>query len=68
MKRIKWVNIIEILILITTTIIILHDLYRTMIQGYSFTWFGILTFIFAIIEGAIICEDLEQKIKIALKN
>ncbi len=68
MKRIKWVNIIEILILIVCTLIILHDVYMIMFKGYSFTWFGILTFMFAIIEGSIITENLEEKIKIALKN
>ena len=68
MKRIKWVNVIEIIILMMCTVLILSDIYNLMFRSYSFTWFGLITFISVIIQGSIIFEDLENKIKIALKN
>ena len=50
----------ELMALILCTAIVLHDSYMIM--------FGFITFISVIIQGSILYEKLEQKIKIALKN
>ena len=68
MKRIKWINVMELIALILCTIIILHDSYMIMFKSYSFTWFGFITFVFVIIQGSIMYEKLEQKIRTALKD
>ena len=68
MKKIKWINVMELMALILCTAIILHDSYMIMFKSYSFTWFGFITFVFVTIQGSILYEKLEQKIKIALKN
>lgn len=68
MKKIKWINVMELITLILCTIIILHDSYMIMFKSYSFTWFGFITFVFVIIQGSIMYEKLEHKIRTALKD
>lgn len=67
MKRIKWKNIILLLILLTTTYLIVKDIYTITIYSWiignmhSFTWLGVLTFsIEIVIGGGLIDYFIEQ--------
>lgn len=53
-RKIKWDNIALLIILIVSTIIILHDLYVLLIMPWinsnvlGWTWWGLLTFIISL--------------------
>lgn len=61
-RKIKWENIVLSIIFVICALIVLHDLYvlliepifTTMIKGW--TWYGLLTFIIALIKGCIILD------------
>ena len=54
MKRIKWKNLLVMIALIISLIVVLHDAYYLTIYStitgnlYSFSWYGLITFIVAI--------------------
>lgn len=67
MKRIKWKNIILLLILLTTICLIVKDIYTITIYSWitgnmhCFTWLGVLTFsIEIVIGGGLIDYFIEQ--------
>lgn len=55
MKKIKWNNIALLIIAILSTSVVLHDIYMLTISSFTtgylatFTWFGLATFILALI-------------------
>ncbi len=67
MKRIKWKNLIVLIMLISSLLVILHDTYYltlySFITGkiYSFTWYGLITFILAFLIGGASYEYLKDK-------
>ena len=69
MKKVKWKNVIKLLILLLSIIVILHDLYMltfaSWISGqlYGWTWYGLLTFILFCSIASMIYEDFEEQIK-----
>ena len=67
MKRIRWKNIILLLILLVTISLILKDIYTITLYSWitgnmhSFTWLGVLTFsIEIVIGGGLIDYFIEQ--------
>jgi hypothetical protein len=62
MKKIKWVNILKVVVAIPCAILVLHDLCAVMfgiIFGPMASWtsFGLATFIMAIIELCILFDE-----------
>lgn len=71
MKRlkIKWINVIKLILLIISILVILHDTYMLTLASwftgklYSFSWFGLMTFILFCIIAGIIYNDFKEQIK-----
>ena len=59
MKKIKWFNLIKLLILVASIGLVIHD-YCLLIIGYGFTWFGLATNIMAWFLIGSIIEDFEN--------
>lgn len=71
MKRlkIKWINVIKLILLIISILVILHDMYMLTLASwftgklYSFSWFGLMTFILFCGIAGIIYNDFKEQIK-----
>lgn len=71
MKRvkIKWSNVIKLILFVFCVYMILHDLYMITIHSYiagnmyRWTWLGFVTFISFIIVASEIYDDFEEQIK-----
>lgn len=67
--KIKWLNVIKLILFIFCVYMILHDLYMITIHSYitgnmySWTWYGLLTFILFCSTAGMIYEDFEEQIK-----
>ena len=67
--KIKWLNVIKLIIFIFCVYMILHDLYMITISSWitgkmcSWTWLGFMTFILFIIIAGAIYDDFEEQIK-----
>jgi len=62
-RKIKWGNVIKLIILIGCTVLILHDYYLIIFKLGMFTWFGVATHIFWWIIVYSILEDFEEQIE-----
>lgn len=70
MRKIKWKNVGLTIILIICAGIVLHDLYvlliepilTTMVKGW--TWYGLLTFIIALITSCSIIDYFNDELNI----
>lgn len=67
MKKIKWLNVIKLMLLIFSIVMILKDLYYMTWYSWEreiiscWTWYGFITFfIYCCIAGAVI-EDIVEK-------
>lgn len=67
--KIKWINVLKLIVLIYCVYMILHDLYIITVQScitgnmYGWTWLGFGTFILFMIISSTIYEDFENQIK-----
>ena len=61
--KIKWDNVIKLLIFLFCVGLILHDFYLVAIKFYSWTGIGFATFLLAIITASTIYSDFEDQIK-----
>ena len=67
--KIKWLNVIKLILFIFCVYMILHDLYllsiHSLITGnmYGWTWLGFITFILFVITASTIYEDFRDQIK-----
>lgn len=68
-KKIKWINVIKAIVFIFCISMILHDVYMLTVASwvtgklYSWTWFGLLTFILFCSIAGMIYDDFEEQIK-----
>ncbi|MBP5426694.1 MAG: hypothetical protein J6Y29_02180 [Clostridiales bacterium] len=62
MKKIKWFNVIKLVILIASIGLIAHDFWFLII-GYGFTWFGLFTNIMAWFLIGDIIENFKEEIE-----
>lgn len=66
LKRIKWLNVLKIVGFIGCLALIIHDFYMITVYSWihsvsvGFTWFGLGTFIAAIMIASLLYEDLEE--------
>lgn len=71
MKRlkIKWINVIKLILFIFCISMILHDMYMLTLYSWftgnscGFTWFGLLTFILFCSIAGLIYDDFEEQTK-----
>lgn len=74
LRKIKWLNVLEMLIFIGCLALVIHDLYMITIYSWiksisvGFTWFGLGTFVLALMGIGTIYEDLEEKANIPTKK
>lgn len=67
--KIKWINVIKLIVFIFCISMILHDMYMLTIGSwvtgnlYGWTWYGFLTFILFCTVAGMIYEDFEEQIK-----
>lgn len=67
--KIKWLNVIKLILFIFCVYMILHDLYMITIHSYitgnmyNWTWLGFITFILFIIVAGAIYDDFEEQTK-----
>lgn len=67
-KKIKWKNIILLVILLLCVYIVIHDLFMLTIYSWitsnlvSWTWFGLAIFIVALIIGIFIIDFFKKEI------
>ncbi len=61
-KKIKWLNVIKLLLMLFCIGVILHDFYYLVI-GYGFTWLGFGTHILCWLFVSMIYDDFEEQIK-----
>lgn len=69
MKNVKWLNVIKLLVLLVCISMIIRDIWLVGFSyiftdtSYSFTWFGLITFILFGIIANIIIDDFKEQIK-----
>lgn len=74
LKKIKWLNALEILLFFGCLALVIHDLYMITIYSWiksisvGFTWLGLGTFVLALMAIGVIYEDLEEKANIPTKK
>lgn len=67
-KKIKWKNIILLVILLLCVYIVIHDLFMLTIYSWitsnlvGWTWFGLAIFIIALIAGGFIIDFFKKEI------
>lgn len=67
LKRVKWLNVLEIVGFIGCLALIVHDLFMVTIYSWitsnmvGWTWFGFVTFVVAIMIASITFDDLEEQ-------
>lgn len=67
--KIKWLNVVKLILFIFCVYMILHDLYMITIHSYitgnmySWTWLGFITFILFIVVAGAIYDDFEEQTK-----
>jgi len=67
--KIKWVNVIKLIVFIFCISMILHDIFMLTIYGwvtgnlYGWTWLGFITFILFCSIAGMIYEDFEEQIE-----
>lgn len=72
--KIKWKNLGLLLVLIISVSIIIHDLFMITIYSLinslsvSWTWYGINTFVIAIMAGNLAYDDLKEIVKHSIKK
>lgn len=62
MKKIKWGNVLKLIIVAGCILAILHDAYSVAFNLGGFTMFGLLTHILTWLVLDYICEDLEEQV------
>lgn len=68
-KKIKWVNVIKLLIFLFCIGVIAKDFYMLTIYSWitgkycGYTWFGFLTAIYLLLLASAIYDDFEEQIK-----
>lgn len=68
-RKIKWLNVIKLMVFVLCVCGILHDIYvltiKTAITGnmYGFTWFGLITFLLLFGVAVCIYADFEEQTK-----
>lgn len=69
MKKIKWVNVLKIILFMVCLGIILHDVYMLTIYSSitgklcTYTWFGFLTFLIACMGAGLLYLDFDEQTK-----
>lgn len=69
MLKIKWLNVLKLILFIFCVYMILHDLYMitiySLITGnmYGWTWYGFGTFILFVIVAGMIYDNFEEETK-----
>lgn len=63
MKKIKWGNVIKLIILVLSGYLVLHDMFMLVFKFATFTWFGLITFIGALFLISAILEDFNEQTK-----
>lgn len=61
--KIKWGNVVKLIIALFCIGVILHDLYLVTFKFAMFTWLGLGTHIFCWVIVATVYEDFEEQIK-----
>jgi len=61
--KIKWGNVIKLIIGLICIGVILHDFYYLTIKFGCFTWFGLFTNLMCWVIVGMIYEDFEEQIK-----
>ena len=67
-KKIKWVNILKFMILISCLLLIINDIFMITIYGWitnnmaSWTWFGFGTFVLALVIAILILDDFDEQL------
>lgn len=67
--KIKWLNVIKLILFVFCVYMILHDLYMITIHNYitgnmyGYTWLGFITFILLVMIAGIIYDDFEEQMK-----
>lgn len=67
MKKIKWKNVIKLLIMLACICIVIHDIYMVSFSQFftgnlvGWTWFGFISFIIAFIVASILFDSLFGK-------
>lgn len=61
-KKIKWFNLLVLLIYIFTSIILLNDLYNIIIKWACYSWFGLITGSMALVINMCALEYIQERI------
>lgn len=59
--KIKWINVIKLVIFAFCISVIIHDLFLITFTGAGWTWLGFITFILFVLLAGAIWEDLEEQ-------
>lgn len=62
MKKINWINVLKLVVMLSCISMIIHDSYK-LIVGYGWTWLGFSTFILFWLIAGIIFEDFKDQLK-----
>jgi len=69
MKKVKWLNVIKLLVLIVCLGVVIHDLYMVIVYPLitsnlvGWTYWGLFTFFISLCFAYEICEDFKEEIK-----
>lgn len=63
MKKIKWGNVIKANLLLASIIWILYTSIKVSIGGACFSWFGLITFFYAMLTVMAVTEDFDNQIE-----
>lgn len=61
-KKIKWFNILVLLIYMFTSIILLKDLYNIIIKWASYSWLGLITGSMALVINVCALEYMQERL------
>ena len=67
-KKVKWLNVLKCLGFIGCLALVIHDFYMITIYSWvhsisvGFTWFGLGTFVMAIMIADLIYQDFEEQL------
>lgn len=67
-RKIKWSNILKFIVLISSLLLIIHDIFMITVYGWvtnnmaSWTWFGFVTFVLAVVVVILILDDFDEQL------
>lgn len=63
MRKVKWENVIKLIVLIISLIFVANDGYLVIFKSYQWTWLGLFTFLPVLYIAVAIMDDFYEQIK-----